>query len=154
MVLLPRRRAACPRQGAACWSLCLFWLLVGIVNTDCLYKVNFTGVQGLAQAAGGRDQQGPLGRHPRQDPPRRTSLAWGTGTACASDAKKSGSWSSNLMTEYHVRYGGHGVMIYWHVEKKSLCVYGRRTSPIKSSMSPPKGCAGRSTRACRWWRTG
>lgn len=30
-----------------------------------------------------------------------------------------GSWSSNLMTEYHVRYGGPGVMIYWHVERKS-----------------------------------
>jgi TnpA family transposase len=48
----------------------------------------------------------------------RDPLWWGRGTACASDAKKFGSWSSNMMTEYHVRYGGHGVMIYWHVEKK------------------------------------
>jgi TnpA family transposase len=48
---------------------------------------------------------------------------WGTGTSCASDSKKFGSWESNLMTEWHNRYGGPGVMIYWHVERKSLCVY-------------------------------
>lgn len=35
----------------------------------------------------------------------RDEAWWGAGTACASDAKKFGSWSSNLMTEYHVRYG-------------------------------------------------
>lgn len=29
------------------------------------------------------------------------------------------------MTEYHVRYGGHGVMIYWHVERKSACIYSQ-----------------------------
>ena len=50
---------------------------------------------------------------------------WGTGTACASDSKKFGSWSSNLMTEWHARYGGPGVMIYWHVERKSVCVYSQ-----------------------------
>jgi hypothetical protein len=33
---------------------------------------------------------------------------WGEGTACASDSKRFGSWSSNLMTEYHIRYGGPG----------------------------------------------
>ena len=47
----------------------------------------------------------------------RDPLWWGNGTACASDSKKFGSCSSNLMTEYHVRYGGHGVMIYWHVHR-------------------------------------
>jgi len=50
---------------------------------------------------------------------------WGEGTACASDSKKFGSWSSNLMTEWHARYGGPGVMIYWHVERKSLCIYSQ-----------------------------
>ncbi|WP_408629915.1 Tn3 family transposase [Amycolatopsis aidingensis] len=44
---------------------------------------------------------------------------WGQGTTCASDSKKFGSWESNLMTEWHQRYGGPGVMIYWHVERKS-----------------------------------
>ena len=39
---------------------------------------------------------------------------------------------SNLMTEFHARYGGYGVMIYWHVERGRLCVY----SQLKS------GCSG------------
>ena len=51
---------------------------------------------------------------------------WGEGTtACASDSKKFGSWDQNLMTEWHIRYGGRGVMIYWHVEKKSVCIYSQ-----------------------------
>ncbi|BAS18641.1 transposase for transposon Tn1546 (plasmid) [Arthrobacter sp. Hiyo8] len=50
---------------------------------------------------------------------------WGEGNACASDSKKFGSWESNLMTEWHNRYGGPGVMIYWHVEKKSTCIYSQ-----------------------------
>lgn len=51
---------------------------------------------------------------------------WGEGTtACASDSKKFGAWDQNLMTEWHIRYGGRGVMIYWHVEKKSLCIYSQ-----------------------------
>jgi len=29
------------------------------------------------------------------------------------------------MTEWHVRYGGRGVMIYWHVEHKSTCIYSQ-----------------------------
>ena len=32
------------------------------------------------------------------------------------------------MTEWHARYGGRGVMIYWHVEKKCVCIY----SPLKN----------------------
>jgi TnpA family transposase len=65
----------------------------------------------------------------------RDPLWWGHGTACASDSKKFGSWSSNIMTEYHVRYGGHGVMIYWHVEKKSLCVYSQLKSCSASEVA-------------------
>jgi len=38
---------------------------------------------------------------------------WGeVTTACASDAKHYGVWDQNLMTEWHIRYGGRGVMIY------------------------------------------
>jgi Tn3 transposase DDE domain len=56
----------------------------------------------------------------------RKSVIWGEGTtACASDSKKFGSWDQNLMTEWHIRYGGRGVMIYWHVEKKSACIYSQ-----------------------------
>ena len=29
------------------------------------------------------------------------------------------------MTEWHIRYGGRGVMIYWHVAKRSTCIYSQ-----------------------------
>ena len=56
---------------------------------------------------------------------RHTNI-WGEGTtSCAADSKKFGSWDQNLMTEWHSRYGGRGVMIYWHVERKSTCIYSQ-----------------------------
>ncbi|RAM50065.1 MAG: Tn3 family transposase [Hapalosiphonaceae cyanobacterium JJU2] len=56
----------------------------------------------------------------------RLKHIWGEGTAaCASDSKKFGAWDQNLMTEWHIRYGGRGVMIYWHVEKNSVCIYSQ-----------------------------
>lgn len=58
----------------------------------------------------------------------RDAALWGEGTACASDSQRFGSWSANLMTEWHARYGGPGVMIYWHVEKKSVCIYSQLKS--------------------------
>jgi len=56
----------------------------------------------------------------------RSPQIWGEGTTtCASDSKKFGATNQNLMTEWHIRYGGRGVMIYWHVEKKSTCIYSQ-----------------------------
>ncbi len=56
----------------------------------------------------------------------RVQHIWGEGTTtCASDSKKFGSWDQNLMTEWHIRYGGRGVMIYWHVDKNSACIYSQ-----------------------------
>lgn len=60
---------------------------------------------------------------------------WGSGTACASDSKKFGSWESNLMTEWHQRYGGPGVMIYWHVERRSTCIYSQLKSCSSSEVA-------------------
>lgn len=60
----------------------------------------------------------------------RNSAIWGEGTAaCASDSKHFGAWDQNLMTQWHLRYGGPGIMIYWHVERKSLCIYSQLKSP-------------------------
>jgi TnpA family transposase len=51
---------------------------------------------------------------------------WGEGTtACASDSKHFGTWDQNLMTQWHPRYQKRGVMIYWHVETKSVCIYSQ-----------------------------
>ena len=44
---------------------------------------------------------------------------WGEATSCASDSKKLSAWDQNLLTEWHIRYRGPGIMIYWHVEKKA-----------------------------------
>jgi TnpA family transposase len=63
----------------------------------------------------------------------RNSTIWGGGTAaCASDSKHFSAWDQNLMTQWHLRYGGPGIMIYWHVERKSLCVYSQLKSPASS----------------------
>ena len=51
---------------------------------------------------------------------------WGEGsTSCASDSTKIASWDQNLMTESHVRYGGRGVMIYWHVDTNATCIHSQ-----------------------------
>ncbi len=51
---------------------------------------------------------------------------WGAETtACASDAKKFGAWDQNLLTEWHIRYRGPGIVVYWHVEKNALCIYSQ-----------------------------
>ena len=56
----------------------------------------------------------------------RDVRVWGeAGTACASDSKKVGAWDQNLMTEWHVRYHGRGVMIYWHMERRAVCIYSQ-----------------------------
>ena len=39
------------------------------------------------------------------------------------------------MTEWHDRYGGPGVMIYWHVERKRLCIYSQLKSCSSSEVA-------------------
>lgn len=66
----------------------------------------------------------------------RNPAIWGDGTtACASDSKHFGAWDQNLTTQWHVRYGGRGVMIYWHVERKSLCIHIQLKSPSSSEVA-------------------
>jgi TnpA family transposase len=56
----------------------------------------------------------------------RQPAIWGEATtACASDSKKFGAWDQNILTEWHVRYRGPGIMVYWHVERKSVCIYSQ-----------------------------
>jgi TnpA family transposase len=66
----------------------------------------------------------------------RNTAIWGDGTtACASDSKHFGAWDQNLTTQWHVRYGGRGIMIYWHVERKSLCIHSQLKSPSSSEVA-------------------
>jgi TnpA family transposase len=42
----------------------------------------------------------------------RNPAIWGSGTtACASDSKHFGAWDQNLTTQWHVRYGGRGIIL-------------------------------------------
>ena len=65
----------------------------------------------------------------------RDPSLWGEGTACASDSKRFGAWDANLMTEWHNRYRGPGVMIYWHVERRSICVRSQLKSCSSSEVA-------------------
>jgi TnpA family transposase len=66
----------------------------------------------------------------------RDLLIWGEGTnACASDSKHFGAWDQNLTTQWHIRYGGRGVVIYWHVERKSLGIHSQLKSPSSSEVA-------------------
>ena len=109
----------------------------------CLYGLGTNaGLKRLASGRNGYSYKELLHTHRRyidaeavRDAARRVANAtlavrdpriWGDGTtACASDSKHFGAFDQNLMTEWHVRYGGRGVMIYWHVERGSVCIHSR-----------------------------
>ena len=85
---------------------------------DLLYvRRRFLSLEGLRQA---------IARVVNATLEVRLSQIWGEATtACASDSKQLGAWDQNLLTEWHVRYGGRGVMVYWHVEKRATCIYSQ-----------------------------
>jgi TnpA family transposase len=57
---------------------------------------------------------------------RRASV-WGEGsTAVVSDSTHFRSWDQNIFTEWHSRYGGRGMLIYWSVEKGSVVIHSQR----------------------------
>ncbi|MBT6330920.1 MAG: transposase [Kordiimonadaceae bacterium] len=56
----------------------------------------------------------------------RDPRCWGEATTTvACDSKKISVWDQNLMVEWHSRYKGRGVMVYWHVDQNSLCIYSQ-----------------------------
>jgi TnpA family transposase len=66
----------------------------------------------------------------------RLPQIWGEGTsACASDSKKFGAWDQNLMTEWSIRHFGRGIMVYWHVETKSVCIYSQLKTVSSSEVA-------------------
>ena len=119
----------------------------------CLYGLGTnTGLKRVANGDHGEnvaDIRYVLRRYVRKEPLRqaiadivnatfraRRPDIWGEGTtACASDSKKFGVWDQNLLTEWHIRYGGPGVMIYWHVERGAVCVYSQLKSCSSSEVA-------------------
>ena len=61
----------------------------------------------------------------------RDPSVWGEATStCISDAKQFSAWDQNLMTEWHARYRGAGIMVYWHVDKNFACIYSHDSEII------------------------
>jgi TnpA family transposase len=57
----------------------------------------------------------------------RQQTLWGEGsTAVASDSTHFGAFDQNIFTEWHSRYGGRGVLIYWHVERGLVVIHSQR----------------------------
>jgi TnpA family transposase len=56
----------------------------------------------------------------------RAQTVWGAGsTTVASDSTHFGAFDQNIFTEWHSRYGGRGVLIYWHVERRSMVIHSQ-----------------------------
>lgn len=56
----------------------------------------------------------------------RRQAVWGEGsTAVASDSTRFRSYDQNIFTEWHSRYGGRGILIYWHVDRGSMVVHSQ-----------------------------
>ncbi len=66
----------------------------------------------------------------------RAPHIWGEGTtACASDSKKFAAYDQNLLTEWHIRYRGPGVLVYWSLERHAVCIYSQLKSCSSSEVA-------------------
>ncbi len=66
----------------------------------------------------------------------RDQALWGAGsTAVASDSTHVRALDQNILTEWHSRYHGRGVLIYWHVEKRSMAVRSQLISCSASEVA-------------------
>jgi len=55
-------------------------------------------------------------------------------TTVACDSKKLNAWDQNLINEWHGRYKGHGIMVYWHVDTNALCIYSQSKTCTSSEV--------------------
>jgi TnpA family transposase len=66
----------------------------------------------------------------------RSSDIWDTcTTSVASDSTHMQASDQNLMSRWHPRYHKNGVMIYWHVETNSICIYSQLKSCASSEVA-------------------
>lgn len=66
----------------------------------------------------------------------RQQTLWGEGsTAVASDSTHMGAFDQNLLTEWHSRYRGRGVLIYWHVERRAMAIHSQLISCTASEVA-------------------
>lgn len=67
----------------------------------------------------------------------RMAAIWGDATTtCASDAQTFGAWNQNLLTAWHPRYPGPGIVVSWHVEQNARCIYAHLRPCTASEVTP------------------
>ena len=60
---------------------------------------------------------------------------WGRANAFAADSKKFPVFQQNMRAEFHNRLHGRGVMIYWHVDGKALCIFSQMKTCSSSEVA-------------------
>ncbi|MGH3568586.1 MAG: Tn3 family transposase [Pseudonocardia sp.] len=66
----------------------------------------------------------------------RAQTVWGAGsTAVASDSTHVAAFDQNILTQWHSRYGGRGILIYWHVERDSMAIHSQLISCTASEVA-------------------
>ncbi|WP_458068476.1 Tn3 family transposase [Rhodanobacter sp. BL-MT-08] len=50
---------------------------------------------------------------------------WGSGKSASADGTKWSVYEQNLLSEYHIRYGGYGGIGYYHVSDKYIALFSR-----------------------------
>ncbi len=66
----------------------------------------------------------------------RDPKIWGIATTgCACDSTQVSSWDQNLLSQWHPRYKEQGVMIYWHVDMGSTCIYSQLKTCTSSEVA-------------------
>ena len=66
----------------------------------------------------------------------RDTAVWGeTSTTVGSDSKHIGAFDQNILTEWHARYRRPGVLIYWHVENRSMAIHSQLISCSASEVA-------------------
>lgn len=48
---------------------------------------------------------------------------WGSGKSASADGTKWNVFEQNLLSEYHIRYGGYGGIGYYHVSDKYIALF-------------------------------
>ncbi len=94
----------------------------GSVNTNCSYndliyfRKRFMTIDALRNSTIALTNKIFEIRHPS---------IWGHSKTCACDGKQMSSYEQNLMASSNPHYPKKGIMVYWHVDKHSTCIYSQ-----------------------------
>jgi TnpA family transposase len=56
----------------------------------------------------------------------RQQAIWGEGTTTvASDSTHFGAYDRDILTEWHSRYGGRGILVYWSIESGAMAIHSQ-----------------------------